>query len=36
MNQKIGVYICQCGSNISDYVNIEEVKKTAEKVQEYF
>jgi len=36
MNQKIGVYICQCGSNISDYVNIEEVKKTAEKVQGVF
>ncbi len=24
---KIGVYICHCGSNIADYVNIEEVKK---------
>jgi len=26
MNKKIGVYICQCGSNISDVVDVEEVK----------
>ncbi|HNT92881.1 MAG TPA: CoB--CoM heterodisulfide reductase iron-sulfur subunit A family protein [Bacteroidales bacterium] len=26
MNSKIGVYICHCGGNISDYVNVEEVK----------
>ncbi len=33
---KIGVYICHCGSNISDYVNIEEVKKAlAEQTDAY-
>ncbi len=26
MNNKIGVYICHCGSNISDYVDVEKVK----------
>ncbi len=26
MKNKIGVYICQCGSNISDYVDVEKVK----------
>ncbi|PLX00194.1 MAG: disulfide reductase, partial [Marinilabiliales bacterium] len=26
MKSKIGVYICQCGSNISDYVDVEAVK----------
>lgn len=31
MNCKIGVYICQCGSNISDYVDVDEVKKIVEK-----
>lgn len=36
MKQKIGVYICQCGSNISDYVNVEEVKEIAEKEQGVF
>ncbi len=25
MKQKIGVYICQCGSNISDYVDVDKV-----------
>ncbi|MFO8128886.1 MAG: CoB--CoM heterodisulfide reductase iron-sulfur subunit A family protein [Bacteroidales bacterium] len=26
MKSKIGVYICQCGSNISDYVDVEKVR----------
>ncbi len=26
MSKKIGVYICQCGSNISDVVDVEKVK----------
>ncbi len=29
MKNKIGVYICQCGSNISDYVDVEKVKEIA-------
>lgn len=32
MKNRIGVYICQCGSNISDYVDVEQVKEYAEKV----
>ncbi len=31
MNSRIGVYICQCGSNISDYVDVEKVKEAVEK-----
>ena len=27
MKNKIGVYICQCGSNISDYVDVEKVRE---------
>ena len=27
MKKKIGVYICHCGGNISDYVDIEKVKE---------
>ncbi|HQH23204.1 MAG TPA: CoB--CoM heterodisulfide reductase iron-sulfur subunit A family protein [Bacteroidales bacterium] len=27
MNRKIGVYICHCGGNISDYVDVEKVKQ---------
>jgi len=27
MKQKIGVYICHCGGNISDYVDVEKVKE---------
>ena len=27
MKEKIGVYICHCGGNISDYVNVEELSK---------
>jgi len=26
MKKKIGVYVCHCGGNISDYVNIQQVK----------
>lgn len=28
--QKIGVYICHCGSNISDYIDVEKVKEGVE------
>ncbi|MEA3496579.1 MAG: CoB--CoM heterodisulfide reductase iron-sulfur subunit A family protein [Bacteroidota bacterium] len=31
MKNKIGVYICHCGGNISDYVNVKEVKEAVEK-----
>jgi heterodisulfide reductase subunit A len=27
MKNKIGVYICQCGGNISDYVDVEKVRE---------
>jgi len=27
MKKKIGVYVCHCGGNISDYVDIEQVKQ---------
>lgn len=30
MNNRIGVYICHCGSNISDYVDVEKVKGAIE------
>lgn len=30
MNKKIGVYICHCGGNISDYVDVEKVRKSIE------
>jgi len=30
MNKKIGVYICHCGGNISDYVDVEQVCKAIE------
>ncbi len=29
---RIGVYICHCGGNISDHVNVEEVRRQAEKI----
>jgi heterodisulfide reductase subunit A len=32
MNKKIGVYICQCGSNISDVVDVEKVKASIAEV----
>jgi heterodisulfide reductase subunit A len=28
--RKVGVYICQCGGNISDYVDVEKVKAAVE------
>ena len=31
MKTKIGVYICHCGGNISDYVDVEKVKQAIEK-----
>lgn len=27
MNKRVGVYICHCGGNISDYVDVEKVRK---------
>jgi heterodisulfide reductase subunit A len=30
MNRKIGVYICHCGGNISDYVDVEKVRQAVE------
>ena len=30
MKQKIGVYICHCGGNISDYVDVEKVRQSIE------
>jgi heterodisulfide reductase subunit A len=30
-NKKIGVFICHCGGNISDYVDVEKVRQEAEK-----
>ncbi|MFZ5647578.1 MAG: CoB--CoM heterodisulfide reductase iron-sulfur subunit A family protein [Bacillota bacterium] len=29
-DRKIGVYICHCGGNISDYVDVEKVRKAVE------
>ena len=31
MNRKLGVYICHCGGNISDYVDVEKVRSVIEK-----
>ena len=36
MVKKIGVYICACGGNISDYVDIEKVKKAIESEEGVF
>lgn len=33
MNNKIGVYVCQCGSNISDYVDVEAVRDAVSKIE---
>lgn len=33
MNKKIGVYICHCGGNISDYVDVEKVRRSVEGIQ---
>jgi heterodisulfide reductase subunit A len=32
VNKKIGVYICHCGGNISDYVDVNAVKKAVENI----
>lgn len=31
MKQRIGVYICHCGGNISDYVDVEQLSKLMQK-----
>lgn len=36
MNRKIGVYICHCGGNISDYVDVEKVKQAVENDEGVF
>jgi len=33
MKDKIGVYICHCGGNISDYVNVDHVKEAVKDEQ---
>ncbi len=33
MKTKIGVYICQCGSNISDYVDVDKVNEVVKDVE---
>ncbi len=30
MNRRLGVYICHCGGNISDYVDVEKVRASVE------
>lgn len=30
MNKRLGVYICHCGGNISDYIDVEKVKASVE------
>jgi heterodisulfide reductase subunit A len=30
MNQRIGVYICHCGGNIADYVDVQKVRESVE------
>ncbi|MCX5753812.1 MAG: CoB--CoM heterodisulfide reductase iron-sulfur subunit A family protein, partial [Candidatus Krumholzibacteria bacterium] len=29
--KKIGVYICHCGGNIADYVDVDKVREAVEK-----
>ncbi|MDP8218273.1 MAG: CoB--CoM heterodisulfide reductase iron-sulfur subunit A family protein [Candidatus Theseobacter exili] len=36
MNKKLGVYICHCGGNISDYVDVEKVKQAVENEEGVF
>ncbi|MDA3818352.1 MAG: CoB--CoM heterodisulfide reductase iron-sulfur subunit A family protein [Prolixibacteraceae bacterium] len=36
MKKKIGIYICHCGGNISDYVDVEKVKKAVENDADIF
>ena len=33
-SDKIGVYICQCGGNISDHVDVDEVVAAVEECRE--
>lgn len=34
MNQRIGVFICHCGSNISDVIEVEKVKEEIKKMKD--
>ena len=36
MNKKLGVYICHCGGNISDYVDVEKVRASVENEEGVF
>ncbi|VAW26440.1 Heterodisulfide reductase subunit A-like protein [hydrothermal vent metagenome] len=36
MKKKIGVYVCHCGGNISDYVDVERVRKAVENEEGVF
>ena len=36
MNNKLGVYICHCGGNISDYVDVEKVRQLIENEEGVF
>jgi heterodisulfide reductase subunit A len=36
MKKKIGVYVCHCGGNISDYVDIEKVKEAVKDEADVF
>ncbi len=36
MSDKIGVYVCYCGGNISDYVDVEKVRQASEKEEGVF
>lgn len=33
-NRRIGVFICHCGGNISDYVDVEQVRQSVEKADD--
>ncbi|MBN2184899.1 MAG: CoB--CoM heterodisulfide reductase iron-sulfur subunit A family protein [Candidatus Krumholzibacteriota bacterium] len=33
MKNRIGVYICECGSNISDYVDVEKVREAVKDLE---
>lgn len=34
MKKRLGVYICHCGGNISDYVDVEKVRQSVEQEEE--
>jgi heterodisulfide reductase subunit A len=36
MSRKLGVYICHCGGNISDYVDVEKVKESVKNEEGVF